>query len=125
MSFGFSPSDVAGVIIIARKVYKTYHESPSDFKALSTSIGALMAVLECTEETLQSCQLSEQLKECLKPLTFETEKLMNDLADTLSKYQNLGWINRLRWSRRDADALRLRIVIHTNMLSLFLGSIIV
>lgn len=124
MNFGFSTSDIATVLIYARRAYQTYLLSPSAFEQLWEQFRSFIHVIAKAEEAARTSSLSDEDKARLSEINHNSTTLLEDLRSFIEKHGALrepdhGAWERLQWSQEAADRLSHRILCQTQILHTF------
>ncbi|KAI4212972.1 MAG: hypothetical protein LQ351_004316 [Letrouitia transgressa] len=125
MSLGFSASDLLALPQFAWKVYKACRDSAADFTQLASEIQSMHTVLnELATQHRRRCLTDESISR-LVTIQKGCQEILKSVEDQLLKYKNLGTgkkrlRDKLRWSLEGIGNLRLRLISHTNMLTLFI-----
>lgn len=135
MSFGTSIGDFIAVPVLAWHVYTACRDSSSDFAGLSNEVLLMHAALEDVEEYVKRHGLGAERVARLTLIGKGCNDVLKALEVTLAGYESLGskskglkerckrMRDRLRWAMETVGDFRMRLVSHTNMLTLFLASI--
>ena len=127
MSFGYAIGDFLAVGQLCWKVYKKCKDSPGDYAALSSDVGAMHNVMKETEELLSPQKLTRAQQARLAACWRSCEGVLKDLDGLLVKYQSLGTkstksrraIDRLGLGMQDLTGIRLRLNSSASMLDAF------
>ena len=127
MSFGFGVGDFIAVGGLCWKVYKKCRESPGNYAQLASEVSSLHAVIKETEELLPEQSLSPKEQARSLQLQQGCEKVLEDLEESLSKYESLGTKAQRAWDRfnfgmEDVKDMRQRIISNVSMLEAFVNA---
>jgi len=152
MSFGFSIGDFITVLQLANTIRQRFVDAPNQFKAISdewvTPVGSvqilivrynrvrsLSIVLQDVDDVLPQRELGNQQKTELNGIAQGCRNVLEELEQTLNKYQELDssvkgfggksrrvW-KRLTWDQKDIDGFRSRVTSNIILFNTFLGRI--
>ncbi|KAK3942745.1 ankyrin repeat-containing domain protein [Diplogelasinospora grovesii] len=135
MSFGFGVGDFLAVLKLAKQIRTEFASAPSQLKSISNETRSLWIVLEDVEVTLSDNELDDEQQAHVEEILRSCRDVLNELENTLVKYQELDrpgggltgrakrtW-KRLRWEPEDIRELRERITSNITLLNTFLGGI--
>ena len=124
MSFGVSVGDFIIASQLAWKLSRRFKAAPGEFTALVTEVLSFHVVLrEASEQTSIKDDLTpsppdyERVKEGCYDVLHELEAILNDF-EGLKSSRKRRW-DRARWSSNDVQAIRMRLISHTNSLIAF------
>lgn len=125
MSIGFSASDFIALPQFAWTVYQGCRDSANDFTELASEVQSLHAVLSELAILLRETSLSDGSKVRLDTIQNGCRSVLQSVEHELSKYKSLGTNNKrvrdkMRWGMENIGHLRIRLVSHTTMLTLFI-----
>ena len=124
MNFGISVGDFLLASQLAWKLFRRCKAAPKEFALLSTEVSAFHVVLkEASEQTdiqnISTAPLSDYqtVKEGCYGVLHELEVILNSF-EGLQGSQKRIW-DRARWSSRNVESVRIRLISHTNLLTAF------
>lgn len=135
MSFGASVGDFIAIPVLAWQVYTACRDSSSDFAGLSNEALSMHAALEDVKEYAKRHGLGPERLARLTRIGKGCNDVLKALEVTLAGYESLSSESkglkgrckrirdRLRWAMETVGDFRIRLVLHTNLLTLFLASI--
>jgi DNA repair exonuclease SbcCD ATPase subunit len=117
MSFGFGPSDLINVSLLAWRVYKCCRDSSEEFQRIAKEVKILHITLKETEELLEEYHwdLTPSRRERLKMLWESCAENLNELDALIEKYDKLAtpsqrvW-DQMRWGLQDVSDIRQNII---------------
>ena len=124
MSFGFGVGDCICCIKLAHKVWKNCRDAPEDFRAVSTEVASLELVLKDVTDAVEDRELSHEKHNNLNKLVGGCSDVLTELQGVLDNYKSLGtqskrtW-DRMKWGSVQIEAIRLRLVSNTGLLTTF------
>lgn len=106
-------------------IYQACRHSASDFTELASEIQSLYAVLGELAMLLREISLSDGRKVRLLTIQNGCQHVLNTVEHELSKYKSLETNrkrlrDKMRWETESVGQLRIRLVSHKTMLTLFI-----
>ncbi|KAF8246368.1 hypothetical protein K440DRAFT_553579 [Wilcoxina mikolae CBS 423.85] len=124
MSFGISPSDFVTIPDLVWKIYRACKDSGGVFQEVESVLSSFHVVLKETDELIKEGGLNAQRESHLEQIRSDCRAVLDDLECLLKKYDSLGtqtqrtW-DRLRWGLENINAISVRIIHHTGILTAF------
>lgn len=130
MSFGVGVGDAIQLANLLQELIRSYTNAPREFLEVSNYVQSLLTVLEELSNSVEGIDLSPNLAAKLQTGTANSQTLLKELNELLTKRTSLTspkehklW-DRLRWPSKQMDSLRLRLNTQTSLLLLLHQSIL-
>lgn len=117
MSFGFGPSDIINITVLAWNVYKACRDSSDEFQRVAKEVKILHVTLKETEELLEEYHfdLTPSRRERLELIRESCSENLNELQALIQKYDRLAtpsqrvW-DQMRFGLQDVSEIKQNIV---------------
>ncbi|KAK5116846.1 hypothetical protein LTR85_009106 [Meristemomyces frigidus] len=123
MNFGFSPGDIASLIILSKKAYDGWRSAGTEYADISQTLSSFKILLKHLRHRSNDDQSNGGLRdkrEELEDILQGCRSAVVELADVSRRYRKLTHFDRLRLGTKDVSKPKERLVRHMGMLTPFI-----